>query len=442
MIWLLSTAQAAGFVSSEGGLRATGRAGAVVAGADDLDALTYNPAALSRVRPGVGLQLSAVRQTVVFDRPDHDAVRNEAAPLPVPAVGVAFRPHERLTLALGARTPYAPRFAFPADGPQRFTLVDSVVLSGKVGPSAAFELGDLSLGAGLAWSFVQVQQSLVSHVAPLSFQADEDPAYDVLTSLDLVDPVELTWDAGVLWDRGRWALGASYTPPVRFEPRGSLTTDYSTNTYYVGDGPLGQVIAEATATDPDVTMAVVLPRVARLGVLVRPTETTEVELDATWQQWSSMPPMVVEDLDLVIETTQGEDVAITGDVTLPGELKDAFSLRLGGDWQARDRLTVRGGLSFESSGVAIEYRSVFLPDGPELGYGLGATWAATDSLALEAGWGQDFVFAHELDPSWVYQLQIDPTTGEVGSGRRVGEGSFRSSTMAAGVGLTWTPEGP
>lgn len=445
MMWLVSTTLAAGFYSSEGGVKATGRAGAYTAGVDDLSAQTWNVAALTRVNPSVGLQLAGVHQQVVFDRLDEtdllfESVRNAAPPMPIPAVGIVFAPRERLRVAVGAYSPYAPRFAFPGDGPQRFTLVDSLILSANVGPSVAWRFEHLSVGAGLAWTFVSVQQSLVSHVAPLQFQAEDDPAYDVTTTLDLVDPFELTWNAGLLYDRDRLAIGASYTPQVRFEPTGSLHTDFSRNTYYVGDGPLGKIISAETSVDEDVAMDVVLPRIARIGVLVRPSDRLELEADVVWQQWSSMPALEVREVDLVIETEQAEDVVMNGNVALPGEMQDSFALRLGGEVAANERIDLRAGVQIERSAVASEYRSVFFPDGNELGYGLGGSIALGRGVGVDLGWAQSFLPKHDIDTSWVYQVQIDPNTGEVGTGKRVGAGSLRSTTSTLGLGLSWSPE--
>ena len=52
LLLLASTAQAGGYYFSDIGVRAYSRGGAFVAGADDLTALYYNPAALTRLRRG------------------------------------------------------------------------------------------------------------------------------------------------------------------------------------------------------------------------------------------------------------------------------------------------------------------------------------------------------------------------------------------------------
>ncbi|MCP4920843.1 MAG: hypothetical protein GY913_28450 [Proteobacteria bacterium] len=443
MLLGVTGALAAGFTVPTSGVVGIGRGGAWVAGVDDLTAQGINPAALSRIDHDVMLQLAATDARVTFDRADEGSdvfapVSDTAGPLTSPNVawGKRFGP---VTVAVGAWTPYGPRLAFDTNGPQRFTLTEMTVLSGKAGPSIAWQATDtLSLGAGGAWTFVHVDQELVAHLAPLSFQPDDNPDYDVVTRITASDFRELTWNAGLLWDTGRFAVGASYLPRITYEPTGSMTSDFSRNIYATDDSPFGKVIANDTATDPDVAMTVVLPPTARLGVLFRPSATVEVEANVVWERWGVMPPLSVTELDLVVETTLPEDPVITEPVTLPMDTKDAWSVHLGGAWQVADDWEARAGVFGETSAVTPEYRSVMLPDGNKLGYGLGAS-RHRDGLSIDVGWQHAITPKTERDDSWVTQVQIDPQTGEVGIGKLVGDGDLGGHTFVLGAGFTWTP---
>ncbi len=438
----------AGFLTSEGGVVATGRGNAYVAGADDLSAQSWNPAALTRLDRAVQLQLAGVHQRVVFDRQDEadlgfDEVRNLAPPMLIPGLAAATSfGRQDLTLAFGFYSPYAPLWSYAPQGPQRFTSTRSTVLSGNVGPSLAWRFADrLSVGLGVAWTFLTVEQSLVAHVSPLSFSATDDPAYDVSTTISARDLFELTWNAGLLYEdpSGRYALGGGYTPAVRFEPRGSMSVDFSNNTYYLGDGNFGKVIASPRAEDPDVGLEVALPHQVRLGALVRPQERWEIELDLVWQGWSILDGLVVDDLALEIDTELPEDVTITGPVGLPLELQDSWSARLGTELDLSGRVQGRAGVFFESSAASRENRSVLMPDGNKLGYGLGASWQARPKLAVDLGWSQSFVPRREIETTWVYQLQIDPQSGQVGAGKPVGRGELAVTNSALALGLRFTP---
>ncbi|MGC6516111.1 MAG: OmpP1/FadL family transporter [Myxococcota bacterium] len=448
---LPSVASAGGFYAGDGGVRATGRAGAFVAGANDLSAMSYNPAALSRVGNQLTFGLAGVHQAVWFQRDDEpfndltfDPVRNQAPPLPIPSIaGSLDFGVEDLTVAFGVYTPYSPSWSYDPNGAQRFASTETLVLAGNVGPSVSYRFADrLSVGAGVAWTFMSVDQTLVAHVAPLSFPAEDDPAYDVTTRVQVFDWARVTGNVGLMYETvdKRVAVGASYVPQIRYRPRGSLTADFSKNTYYTGESGFGQVIAEPSAADDDVVLNIVLPHTVRLGVLVRPAPHWELELDLVWENWASMPPLEVTDLQLTIPTTLAEDAVVNEAVALPLKMQDAYSVRLGAEGAISDRTRLRGGLAFESSSLAPDQRSVLLPDGHKLTWALGASVEAVPkTLTLDFAYSQSLIFPASTSPSGVFQVQIDPQTGAVGTGKAVGNGQLGALTSIVGLGLNWTP---
>ncbi|MEL6347687.1 MAG: outer membrane protein transport protein, partial [Myxococcota bacterium] len=167
-ILLLSSlldAQAAGFTLAGEGTRPMGRAGAAVVGVDDLSAIRTNPAAVIRfARPQVNLQLAAAHQRVRFTRSGEAPVSNEAGPQLIPNLGYAngIIPG-KLSFAVGLVSPLGAPLAYPEDGPQRFTQVESTLRSGEVGAVLAWRpIEGLSVGAGVSWTFLWLEQSLVS----------------------------------------------------------------------------------------------------------------------------------------------------------------------------------------------------------------------------------------------------------------------------------------
>ncbi|MFT4978514.1 MAG: long-chain fatty acid transport protein, partial [Myxococcota bacterium] len=439
-MWLISSlllwssgAEAAGYYFTGVGVRGVGRAGAGVVGADDLSAQHYNPAALVNIDgPRLNFQLSGVHQLVSFDRQDEtdlafESVGNTAAPLPIPHLGYARPLGDRFVAAIGFTSPYAPALSFPADGAQRFTLIDSTILSGEVGASIAWRASEqLSVGAGVSWTFLQLDQTLISHVNPAGFQATDDPNYDVLTGIQARDMAQVTGDIGILYDTGRFAVAASFSPPVAFEATGSLTSDFSKNVYYTGEGDLGQVVAESEASDDSVTLPLTLPAIARLGGLWRPTDAVSIEADVVWQGWSSMENLTLTDIDMEIATTLDEPSRVSDDVILPLSMRDAWSVHVAAEGILRPKLVARGGLFFETSAAAEGYASVLLPDGWKVGYGLGGSTALRKGLWLDFGLGQSFAPPNEIINSQVFQIQIDPVTGDVTRGKTVGRGTLWS----------------
>ncbi len=449
-----SVAHAAGYYVTGVGIRGMGRAAAYAVGADDMSAQYYNPAALTRIDHQIQLQLAGVHQGVYFDRADElqtggetlvfDPVRNSAPPMPIPSLGVATSfGVEDLTVAFGVYTPYAPLLSFPSDGAQRFSLVDSTVLSGNVGPSVAYRFADrLSVGVGVAYTFLQVDQSLVAHMTPRSFEATDDPAYDIATTIAASDPFAITWNAGLIYEppEGSWAVGLAFVPPVHFDARGSLVSDLSQNAYYTGESGMGKLILVDSASDEDVRLDITMPMILRAGGLLRIGDDKEIELDVAWQRWSDLGQLRVTDLDLEIELDLDNNAIISNDIVLPTTFQDAFSVRLGGQHQVRERFTGRLGVMVETSAVDPYYQAVLLPDGLKFGYGLGGSIAlAPEVLSLDLGFFQSFVPRHEIDRTLVRQVAIDPEDGAVHEGKDVGKGEFGVTNTVFGLGLVWSP---
>ena len=122
-------AEASTYYMSDVGIRAMGRGGAFVAGADDISAQWYNPSALTRIN-GIHFQidLMGVKQEMYFDRQDYpgngpmvdgnptdlvtEPIRNGASPLPIPHFGFIHDfGNPDLTVLLGFTTPTPPTSA-------------------------------------------------------------------------------------------------------------------------------------------------------------------------------------------------------------------------------------------------------------------------------------------------------------------------------------------
>lgn len=449
LLLLLPAALAAGYYAPDAGARAIGRGGAFTAGVDDASAVYWNPAALPRVAPQVRAELAAVHQAVSFDREDEpggaedggdlffDPVRNQSPPLPIPHLMVVPElPGERFAAALSFTTPYAPWYEYPADGPQRYSLVESRMVLATLQATAAFAATPwLSVGVGVGGSTLSIDQSLVSAT---TIGGTDDPGYDVGFRLKATDVFTPTLRAGlrVAPTSDLVAFGASFEAPSRYRARGSATSDFTGNVFYTGDSDIGQVIAVPSAADDDVVVEVALPMIARAGVLVRPTKTLELEADVVLQAWSVLEALTVSEVDLSIDTTGGEPIVVDDDIVLPIRLQDSWSVRLGGELDVGEAWQARAGGFYETSAVPEDTVSVFIPDGNKLGYGVGGSFRTGGRVTLDLGVTQAFVPARDLERSLVWQVTIDPATGAVGYGKTVGNGRLALVTTAVALGAT------
>ena len=461
MLLLAAVAWAGGFTLVDSGVRAQGRAGAFVAGADDISAQLYNPAALANVRgTALKLDLWAAQQTSTFDREDllgtnpFASVESAAPPVLEPAGGIVGHLgglHPALaetTLAFGVMVPTGVDYAWPESGAQRYALISSQIRQVLVGPSVAQQLAPwLVVGAGVQFTMLKVNESLVATLCNAEEPdacGSDNPMDDVRLDLDALEATAFTGNVGILLRPARGILvGASVQPAIHFEASGTATS-----TLNEANTTVLPFLTGAAFSDPDATAIVDLPWTARLGVQVTPHERVRIEVAGTWTGWSATESLRITDLDLELTTPEsgplrGESIVIDDDMELATGFVDSGSLRLGGEWDARPFLTVRAGIYGESGATPDATANASVVDADKAGGALGATLRLGAHLVVDVS-GMFTAFAdREVSNSGYAQpaLHVDyhdsfATTLE--TGRIVGNGRTTSSAWVAGLGVGWT----
>jgi long-chain fatty acid transport protein len=445
---LPASAEASAYYFADAGTRAIGRGGAFVAGANDLSAQYYNPAALIRLRQTQAMfNISGVDQYVYFQRAADDgtsepfeASQNEGRFMVIPAFGVASRfGLERTTFAFGLYTPFAPDMRYPAEGAQRYTQIDSLIWQFTVGPSMAHRFTDwLCVGAGIGWTVIRVEQELALTTDSTGLNSD-DPQFDVNVALKAWDRFIFNWNAGLLIQpHDQWSIGLSVNPPMHIEARGSLTTDFTGNILATNfDG--------TRFSDDDIRMLMNLPLILRGGVQFEPTTRSRVELAGVWEGWSVFEEALVTDLDLNIRHNPDsmllqEDAVVTNDIHLVANYEDSWSVRLGGEYDFGEHLTWRLGGFYEKTGVPLATQGVGLVDGNKWALATGGTWS-TRKVNFDLSLARSFIARRDIVDSQVAQLILkvdpfDPTASEVINGKIVGNGFFESYLTFVSAGLT------
>ena len=446
LLLLASSALAGRYFFSDAGIVATGRGGAWIAGANNQFAQYHNPAGLIRVRrPTVNVGWSAVHQDVRFRRlkaePETDTdlfyepVENQAKPFSIPQLGFTTplpgKLGERIVVAVGFISPFAPSSLYPEEGPQRYTIKDTGIYQFGVGPSVAVRLHPmLTLGAGVQWSYLQLTETI-----DITVNGIDDPTGDIAVEAAVVDPSTLTGNVGLLFDPVEpITLGLSFTPGSTYSARGEGTLDFTGNAFE-------WLLNEPTYVDDDIALAISLPHVARAGLAVRPVPTLEIEGAVVWQGWSSLEDIEITDIDVTVDTDSfliPEDQRTVDErIVLPAGLRDTVSLRLGAEWQADERLALRMGGFRETGALADDEVSVALVDTTKWQLGGGASaWTRDKNFRL------DLAAAVLLFPD----LRVrDSTVDQIDAGvlddvepAIVGNGDLSSSGWVLGVQGSWS----
>ncbi len=441
---LPASADAAGFYFTDSGTRAIGRGSAVVASVDDLTALYHNPAGLARLRQAQAfVSVSGVDQYVEFDRmdePDNDLdfapIYNEGPFMVVPGLGLSHSfGVPRTTFAIGFISPQAPDVDYVADGAQRYSLIDQLLWEFAGVAGVGVQVTDwLAVGGTFQARILRADMELA-----ITTLDGDDPANDIDIRFEIADWFAPNYSFGVIADPTDWmSIGASFQPATTYHPVGSISADF--------EGHAFESFLDGTHfVDDDVSSTITMPAIVRAGVGIHPTEKWDVELAGAWEGWHVWDEIVITDVDLVVEMDpEGfipEDAVVTNDIVIPANYLDVWSVRLGGDYNVNDKVTIRAGGYYETSAVPKAFQGVTLVDGNKIGVGLG-TGVHLGKFDIDAAFGQTFILPRDITDSELQQLVLDlnlsdPAASEVTQGKVTGNGHFASRLTFLSMAMTW-----
>jgi long-chain fatty acid transport protein len=359
-----SLAAASGFGLFQHGGRAMGQAGAFTARAPEPSALTYNPAAITRLN---GLQLQA---GLDFDNAS-DKYRSATGTFAgrhiiqfPPALYLTWKQKQGpVALGLGVDSP----FYYSLDWnkrlfPGRFLARRTELRVYEVHTVLAYDLGEgWSVGGGLRYASGTFDQD-DNAILPI-FTGAGTPAVNVEVERNASADVDaLAWDLAIHYAAPSWGWGAVYRSPERL--KGSGNVNYNPRDVPAGipglDAQLQARFARGSARQ-----SFEIPREARAGVWYAPYPELRLELDAAYLSWSSL-----EATDVTYNPNAFGDGPT---VRTPRDWKNTTSLRLGLEGDVTDSFTIFGGIAQEPSPVPGRTLEPGFPRGDALVYAGGFT---------------------------------------------------------------------
>jgi long-chain fatty acid transport protein len=444
----LPDAHAGGFYLTDRGVRPLGRAGAFVAGADDPHAFWYNPAGLASAGNGVLLDASLVLFNNTYGRvaqPDPSmmpvsfrTVQGPGAPLPIPTLVVTHDFGLRdFRFAFAAYAPYAalPTYSNDRDAPQRYSLInlDGSLLA-LTGLFAAWRPHrTFSVGVGVSALLGSFNSQLALSGCPAQITcAPEDPDWDAVGQVNVGPIFAPTGNVGVQFTpHPMVTLGASFQLPIYVDSKASMGVRLPSHPFFDG--------ARVVGNTANVTFA--LAPIARVGVEVRPTPRTRVEVAGVWEGWSVHDQLRIQPEGVRIENVRGVGTVDVGPVVLDRGFQDVFSVRVGGEQDfnvtPQWRLTARAGFAYENSATPPGYTSVLTMDADK--------YVATVGASLtRAPLRFDFVYAHVFSDTVTVtprEAQLFPTapfrTSPNAPRYAVNAGSYDMSINVFGLGVRY-----
>ncbi|MBT6177555.1 MAG: hypothetical protein HOI23_09920 [Deltaproteobacteria bacterium] len=444
---LAFSAEAAGLFLAPRGVRPLGRAGAFVAGADDPNSLSYNPAGLAFSHSGMLIDFGIPLHFTDYTRQNPlsgefmPTVQGQGLTLPSPTIATAYRFEAlpEVTFGTSVHADYPLLQNWPdklPDGtpaPQRYAILNykgtAVV---KLSGGAAWEpIKGLAIGAAF-----QMFAGLFSSEVTLSncdgaifCSFPESPDYDAriqFASKPFISP--------------GFHLGVIYSPislvrfGLAFESGYKVAADSTLRTRL----PSAAAFSQATS-EPDEPEGVVrfdLPLAVRAGIEFRDEDHWRVEIAWVWENWS-----VHDVLELDIEEAVIRNVVGIGDyrltkVEIPRYLTDTWSLRVGaeGKLPSQHPITLRGGFAYEPSAIEDEFLTAMSVDTDKVIMAFGA---GTELWGIAFDFTYSFIF---MPTRTVLKSDVLQTTAArpAWEGRTtIGEGIYESQAHVLGLGASW-----
>lgn len=417
-----AAAQAGGVALPVRGVRALSMGGAQVAGAEEVNALWYNPARIDG--SAVNVEVGTVHLRTTYTSPDGATAQNNAAPWANPTFGGIWHITDWLSIGAGAYAPYSPQQSYPEDGPQRYSLVTSDENTQLfIAAGFAIRLDRFRFGATIQNVMTHLKQRTVLSGYTGLFGSARDPELDILNELEIRDDFTLTGNLGASIDAGPLVFAVAAQLPYQVGGKADFRVRMGDSVFF------DPIEVEGDQVD----FQVPFPFMLRGGISWQIVDDLLVEAAVNWEDWSVQDELVLDPKGgIMLHDVPGIGDYEMGPLTIDRRMKDTISLHFGGDVRAYDTLHVRGGLFWEPSAFGDETYTLAQFDGEKVGVALGLSYRVWD-LRFDLAASHVFTFTREITSSQI--RQINPTNEE--QAEVVGNGTYRGAYWVGGAGITW-----
>lgn len=361
---VLGLTMSAGYLSAtiltlyDVGAKAATMAGAFVGRADNTSAIFYNPAGLA-FQKGLGFRVNVnyYKYTVEAESQEPQRTALSSEPQLIGSLFVAYTYKEKISIGVGAFTPYSLVTKWPSLWPGDPLCVNSELHVFTIRPALAVRINKyLSVGAGLdiirsnvRWDFHNIYSTI--------FGPDEEGVISELKASG--NGVGFT--AGILFKPGdRIQIGARYQHKVNIKLEGKNTYGFNIVSGYDFDttetSPSGDAGRPEFYPQQEVLFSLPLPTELVLGFMLAPAKKFTLHADVQRTGWRSFErwefvAASAED-SFFPEPNEGnisDEPVVGAREGIALDLKDTWSLKLGGEYFLKDELTLRIGYARHQS---------------------------------------------------------------------------------------------
>ncbi len=457
-----ATAQAAGLYTTDRGVRALGRGGAFVAGADDLGAIWYNPAGLADAGSTLFIDLSWLNFSAEFTRrsqvtgaggvvrtSEYPTVKGTTPFLPLPTLGGTynFGPEKQYTLGIGILAPYSSIANYPLTvngqpSPSRYSLVS---LEGStlaiVGTYLSYKpIKQVRVGFGLQALVGKFVSRVMFSASPANrvISAPEDPQYDALSELSVGPIVAPSGNFGIIAEPDEHVrIGLSAQLPFWVNAPATIKVRL----------PEAAVFNKASQEGENARVRFKLPPILRGGIEYRTTfeheSSLRVEAAYVREFWSLHESIDIRPEDIQLNNITGFPSPFgVSAISLPRHFQDSNSFRLGTEYSTKsifrsNRVDLRAGVSYETSGIPQEWVSPLTYDANKIVLGAGGSIHAGEHWRLDAVGAVAFIGSTTVPTDEARVPRVNPVQGNPTKTESINGGDYNARAIILGVGAQY-----
>jgi long-subunit fatty acid transport protein len=189
--------------------------------------------------------------------------------------------------------------------------------------------------------------------------------------------------------------------------------------------------------------------VVRAGIEVRPLEALRIEADFVYEGWSRQKELRISPRNIAIENALGIPLYEVGDIAVPRQMRDVYSLRLGLEAQPLDvlPLIVRLGFMVERGAFPTKTLTPLTLDSDKALLSLGGSIEVSEDLWIDLLYAHLFMKDVRVRDSIVFpQNPLRPAQSapppdepqpDLGRAEPVGHGNYGLEADLLGLGVRW-----
>ena len=158
-------------------------------------------------------------------------------------------------------------------------------------------------------------------------------------------------------------------------------------------GPLATAFAGGPYSSHAYTN-VTLPAYTALSMYRRVAPQLALMGSVIYTQWNVFKTITMHNISGISDLSPSTNIT----TTVPEYYRNTWNITVGANYDATDKIMLRGGVGYDQTPVVDAYRNVGLPDNNRIAIALGGHYQSTKTIGLDVGWTHFFLNQASVNP--------------------------------------------